>query len=102
MPYPSPNFGWFSERYDSFAYVDRVAVSEADRGAGWGPALYRDFEQWARDNQRPMLCAEVNVVPPNPRSLRFHEIFGFDQLEQFEPTGSDDYRVVMLRKGLDR
>jgi len=101
-PYGSPNYGWFVERYSSFAYVDRVAVSESERGDGWGPALYRDFEQWARDNQRPMLCAEVNVEPPNPRSLRFHEIFGFDQLEQFEPTGSADYRVVMLRKPLDR
>lgn len=101
-PYTSVNFGWFAERYDSFAYVDRVAVSETDRGAGWGPALYRDFEQWAKDNQRPMLCAEVNTQPPNPRSLRFHEIFGFDQLEQFEPTGSSDYKVVMLRKALDR
>ncbi|MEM7274158.1 MAG: GNAT family N-acetyltransferase [Actinomycetota bacterium] len=99
-PYGSLNFGWFVERYPAFAYVDRVAVDEADRGAGWGPALYRDFEQWARDVGKPMLCAEVNVEPPNPRSLRFHEIFGFDQLEQFAPTGSDDYRVVMLRKGL--
>lgn len=100
-PYSSPNFGWFVERYPLFAYVDRVAVSETERGSGWGPALYRDFEQWARDNQRPELCAEVNVVPPNPRSLRFHEIFGFDPIEHFEPTGSDDYRVVMLVKKLD-
>lgn len=99
-PYPSLNFGWFNDRYDAFAYVDRVAVAEAERGGGWGPALYRDFEQWARDNRKPMLCAEVNVVPPNPRSLRFHEIFGFDPLEHFEPTGSPDYRVVMLRKAL--
>lgn len=100
-PYSSPNFGWFAERHPLFAYVDRVAVSETERGSGWGPALYRDFEQWARDNQRPVLCAEVNVVPPNPRSLRFHEIFGFDPIEHFEPTGSDDYRVVMLVKKLD-
>ena len=101
-PYGSPNFGWFVEKYPSFAYVDRVAVAESERGAGWGPALYRDFEQWAADNQRPMLCAEVNVGPPNPRSLRFHEIFGFDTVDQFEPTGSSDYRVVMLVKTLRR
>lgn len=99
-PYTSLNFGWFRERYDGFAYVDRVAVAESQRGGGWGPALYRDFEQWARDNGKPMLCAEVNVEPPNPRSLRFHEIFGFDPVGHFEPTGSPDYKVVMLRKGL--
>ncbi len=100
-PYDSPNFGWFTERYPLFGYVDRIAVSETERGSGWGPALYRDFEQWARDNQRSVLCAEVNVEPPNPRSLRFHEIFGFDPIEHFEPTGSADYRVVMLVKNLD-
>lgn len=99
-PYPSPNFGWFVDHYPRFAYIDRVAVTEDQRGAGWGPALYRDFEQWAIDTQKPMLCAEVNVEPPNPRSLRFHEIYGFDAVEHFEPTGSPDYRVVMLVKQL--
>jgi len=101
-PYDSPNYGWFAQRYPRFAYVDRVAVAEHARGGGWGPALYRDFERWARDNQRPLLCAEVNVEPPNPRSLRFHEIFGFDSIEHFEPSGSADYRVVMLVKDLSR
>jgi predicted GNAT superfamily acetyltransferase len=101
-PYGSPNFGWFVERYPRFAYVDRVAISEQARGDGWGPALYRDFERWAIDHQRPTLCAEVNVEPPNPRSLRFHEIFGFDPVDHFQPTGSPDYRVAMLVKDLAR
>ncbi len=38
------------------------------------------------------------MVPPNPRSLRFHQRYGFESLEEFEPTGSADYRVVMLAK----
>jgi len=99
-PYESLNFGWFAERYPLFAYIDRVAVAEEQRGAGWGPALYRDFEQWAVDTQRPRLCAEVNVEPPNPRSLRFHEIYGFESVGHFEPSGSPDYRVSMLVKEL--
>lgn len=99
-PYGSPNFGWFVERYPLFAYIDRVAVAEEQRGAGWGPALYRDFEQWATDVQKPRLCAEVNVEPPNPRSLRFHEIYGFQSIDHFEPSGSPDYRVAMLVKEL--
>lgn len=99
-PYDSPNFGWFSERHSSFAYVDRVAIDENLRGAGWGPALYRDFEAWARDADRPVLCAEVNTEPPNPRSLRFHDLFGFDMVAQFEPTGSPDYRVGLMVKNL--
>jgi len=98
--YQSPNYQWFSSRYPSFAYVDRVAIDEAQRGAGWGPKLYREFEAWAVAQSKPVLCAEVNVVPPNPRSLRFHDLFGFDQIEIFNPTGSMDYRVSMYAKTL--
>lgn len=99
-PYASPNYGWFVEHVDRFAYIDRVALAESQRGQGWGPALYNDFEEWARKRGLPVLTAEVNVEPPNPRSVRFHEIFGFEPLDEVEPTGSSDYRVVMLRKRL--
>lgn len=99
-PYDSPNFRWFADRHDSFAYVDRVAIDEAQRGAGWGPALYRAFEAWVRDAARPVLCAEVNTDPPNPRSLRFHDLFGFEMVAQFEPKGTPDYRVGMMEKKL--
>ena len=99
-PYESPNFAWFVERHPAFAYVDRVAVDEDHRGAGWGPALYREFEAWAKEAGKPILCAEVNTEPPNPRSLRFHDLFGFDMVDQFEPTGSPDYRVGLMEKRL--
>ena len=101
-PYDSPNFGWFAERHDRFAYVDRVAIDERQRGAGWGPALYREFEAWAVEQGRPLLCAEVNTEPPNPRSLRFHDLFGFELVAQFEPEGTPDHRVGMMVKRLDR
>jgi len=97
-PYGSPNYGWFVEHLNRFAYIDRIAIDASQRGQGWGPALYRDFEQWAAAADLPRLCAEVNVVPANPRSVRFHEVYGFETLEEFEPTGSPDYRVVMLAK----
>ena len=99
-PYGSPNYGWFTDHLDRFAYIDRVAVAASQRGQGWGPALYQDFEAWAATSDLPQLCAEVNVVPPNPRSVRFHEIYGFETLAEFEPTGSPDYRVVMLAKAV--
>lgn len=97
-PYDSPNFRWFHERHSAFAYIDRVAIEESERGAGWGPNLYRDFEAWAKDNGKPLLCAEVNTEPPNPRSLRFHDLFGFDMVDQVEPTGDPGYRVGMMEK----
>jgi predicted GNAT superfamily acetyltransferase len=99
-PYESPNFGWFAERHRSFAYVDRVAIDERRRGEGWGPALYREFEAWAVASGRSLLCAEVNTEPPNPRSLRFHELFGFDMVAQFEPEGDPGHRVGLMQKNL--
>jgi predicted GNAT superfamily acetyltransferase len=100
-PYSSPNFGWFVANLRRFAYIDRIAVDASQRGQGWGPALYKDFEAWAVGVGLPQLCAEVNVKPPNPRSVRFHEIYGFSQLEEFEPHGSAGYRVVMLAKPVE-
>lgn len=99
-PYGSPNYGWFVDRLDRFAYIDRIAIDQSQRGQGWGPSFYQDFERWARAEQLRQLCAEVNVVPPNPRSVRFHERYGFAPLDEFEPHGSPDYRVVMLAKPL--
>ena len=99
-PYDSPNYGWFAKRHSSFAYVDRVAIEESQRGAGWGPALYRELEAWAREEGKQLLCAEVNTEPPNPRSLRFHDLFGFDMVDQFEPKGTPDYRVGLMEKRL--
>jgi uncharacterized protein len=98
--YPSLNFGWFRRRLDRFAYVDRVALAPSARGRGWGPALYHDFETWARGHDRPGICAEVNTIPPNERSMRFHRIFGFVEIGRFRPYGPDT-EVAMLRKPLE-
>ena len=88
--YPSPNYKWFYERYPSFAYIDRVALAESVRGKGWGPALYQDFEAWARANDKPALLAEVNTIPNNPRSIRFHELYGFTEVGRERPYGPDE------------
>lgn len=98
--YPSPNYAWFSERYETFAYVDRIALSEPGRGLGLGPDLYRAFEAWAFGHGKPALLAEVNTIPENPRSHRFHEIFGFHELERVRPYGPDE-EVAMYEKRLD-
>lgn len=88
--YPSPNYKWFCERYPSFAYIDRVALAESSRGQGWGPALYKDFEAWGREQGKPALLAEVNTIPDNPRSRRFHEIYGFVEVGRERPYGPDE------------
>lgn len=96
--YASPNYRWFSQRHPRFAYIDRVALAAPARGAGHGPELYRAFERWAEGLGLPVLCAEVNLDPPNPRSLRFHQIFGFEQVGEQVAYGR--YRVALLEKRL--
>ena len=97
--YGSPNYAWFAERYPSFAYVDRIALSASARGNGFGPDLYRAFEAWAFGHGKPALLAEVNTIPDNPRSHRFHELFGFAELARCRPYGPEE-EVAMYAKPL--
>lgn len=76
-PYASPNYRWFLERYDRFIYVDRIVVSAAQRGRAVGRSLYAHAIEFARDRGKGRLCCEVNVVPENRASLRFHEALRF-------------------------
>lgn len=79
--YDSPNYRYFCERFDDFAYLDRVAFRSSHQGKGLGSVLYREVE---RRMLRPRLTLEVNVVPPNDGSMRFHLREGFVELERRE------------------
>ncbi len=93
--YSSVNYGWFSERYDDFAYLDRVAVAESYRSRGIGAELYAEVERLV---DAPWFTLEVNVRPRNEGSLRFHERMGFTEVGQQEtPYGA---RVSLLAKPL--
>ena len=99
LAYPSPNYRWFADRHPRFAYVDRIALAPELRGEGVADALYDGFEQLAAATGRTVVCAEVNVVPPNPRSLRFHERRGYAVVGEEAPYGTDE-RVAMVEKRL--
>lgn len=75
--YPSPNYRYFSGRHDTFAYVDRVAVAPSAQGRGVGRGMYDAVVAHARGSGSRVLCAEVNLDPPNPESQRFHSDYGF-------------------------
>ena len=79
LGYESLNYRWLSERYDRFAYVDRIAVAEAARGRRIGEARYAAVIEAFAGN-RPVLPAEVNLEPPNPGSLRFHKRLGYREV----------------------
>ena len=98
LGYESLNYRWLSERYDRFAYIDRIAVAEAARGRRIGEALYTAAIEAFAGN-RPVLLAEVNLEPPNPGSLRFHKRLGFREVgERWEADRSKG--VVYLERTL--
>jgi predicted GNAT superfamily acetyltransferase len=74
--YWSGNYAWFGERYDAFLYLDRVVVSPDVRRSGVGSALYTDLVRYTT-GRWPRITLEVNVRPPNPGSIAFHEQLGF-------------------------
>src|SRR5262245_2554568 len=98
--YPSDNYAWFEAKFDRHLYVDRIAVSEAARGAGVGRALYEEALRMAADLGEQRITAEVNEQPPNPESMAFHTRLGFRFLHSL-PSRHGKI-VAMLERPLAR
>ena len=96
--YESENYRWFCRHYDRFTYIDRIAVAPAHQGKGLALRLYRDIEACT---DAPVLTCEVNLSPPNPRSLEFHRRFGFRQLDTQQTEGGAK-TVSLMAKSLAR
>jgi predicted GNAT superfamily acetyltransferase len=96
--YPSDNYGWFEGTFDNHLYIDRIAVSEAAKGRGVGRAFYDEAARIAANNGDQRLTCEVNVEPPNPQSMAFHERVGFRHLLS-RPSRSGKV-VAMLERPL--
>lgn len=93
--YDSVNYLWFSERYDKFLYIDRVVVSVKMHGKGLGRMLYQSVFEHAKQIDVPYVTAEIDINPPNPGSLKFHEKFGFKEVGK--QSVSDGKKVVSLQ-----
>ena len=78
--YDSPNYRWFSERYDSFVYIDRVVVAPAHRGKGLATFLYLDVFAFAMKSGIQTVTCEFDIDPPNEVSRRFHDKLGFQEV----------------------
>ena len=77
--YENDNFAWFSRKYVSFVYVDRIVIASVARGLRLGTLLYEDLFNWARQQAVPLVTCEYNIVPANEPSRLFHEKFGFKE-----------------------
>ena len=96
--YESANYRWFSEEFDSFAYVDRIVVDPSAKGLALGSKLYDDFAAFAREEGMARLVCEYNIVPINEGSARFHARYGFQEIGQksFRPGKTVSMQVYSL------
>lgn len=92
--YGSPNYLYFCDRYDDFAYLDRVAITASHQRRGIGPLLYREVE---RRTAAEWFTLEVNLKPMNEGSLRFHAREGFAEVDQLEPRPGKIVSLMVKR-----
>lgn len=78
--YDSVNYTWFADRYETFLYIDRIVVFKKNQGKGLGTLLYKDAFQRAALLKVPVITAEIDIVPPNPGSMKFHKEFSFEEV----------------------
>jgi uncharacterized protein len=97
--YDNPNFLWFKARYEDFVYVDRIVISAEFRGRGVAKGLYAELERYAVSCGIPRIVCEVNVDPPNPVSLGFHEKEGFIEVgrQSIHEPATDYSKIVSLQ-----
>ena len=99
-PDAGDNHRWFVERYKSFVYLDRIAIDSNHQNRGLGALLYQSVEQrMLKSAEHSLLCCEVNLEPPNPGSLRFHQRIGFTEVGQSIQEYAN-YRVSYLSKSV--
>lgn len=78
--YENGNFNWFSDRLSNFVYIDRIVVGPEGQGHGLGGRLYEHVAEAAKAGGCLVMCAEMDLEPPNEQSLAFHATSGFVRL----------------------
>jgi len=95
--YTSINFQYFKRNYEQFAYIDRIVVDPDFRRLGIGAGLYQAL---ASHTETTLTC-EVNVRPPNPGSLAFHQGLGFAVVDEQDTEGGSKRVALMVRHPTD-
>jgi len=96
--YDSPNYAWFSERYDSFVYIDRIVIANAYRRHGLGKVFYCDVTSYA-EVRVPLLTCEVFLEPRDDVVVLFHGTYGFQEVGQ-QRMGELGPQVSLLARDL--
>tara|TARA_R110000868_G_scaffold37111_14_gene131660 strand:- start:71416 stop:71895 length:480 start_codon:yes stop_codon:yes gene_type:complete len=95
--YESENYRYFSNNYQSFNYVDRIVIGGKYRGKGYGSKLYTYLLEHSKEEQ---VTCEVNLLPPNPKSIQFHQMLGFEEVAQQYSENGKKYVSLMVRGNL--
>ena len=98
LNYKSENYLWFSKRYSSFMYVDRIVIQKDGRGLGLGTMLYNDIIDYSKGKFKNIIC-EYNIKPMNLISKKFHEKFGFKRVGSQKTEGGTK-EVLMMEYSL--
>ena len=98
LNYKSENYLWFSKRYSSFMYVDRIVIQEDSLGLGLGTMLYNDLIDYSKNRFKNIIC-EYNIKPMNLVSKKFHEKFGFKRVGNQKTEGGTK-EVLMMEYSL--
>ena len=80
-PYDSVNYKWFEKKYKSFIQIDRIVITFKYQNKGFGTLFYDDFKDYFKDSYSSMTC-EVNIIPKNDISMKFHKKYGFKEVGQ--------------------
>ena len=78
--YTSENYRWFSKNYEKFLYLDRIVIDEPFRRLGIGRMLYEATFDRAKETGVSVVTLEVDTIPYNEPSLKFHEAMGFHEV----------------------
>ena len=98
LNYKSENYLWFSKRYSSFMYVDRIVIQKDSLGLGLGTMLYNDLIDYSKNKFKNIIC-EYNIKPMNLISKKFHEKFGFKRVGNQKTEGGTK-EVLMMEYSL--
>jgi predicted GNAT superfamily acetyltransferase len=96
--YDGGHFLWFRRRLDRFLYIDRVVVAEDRRRHGFGRLLYADVFQRAEQLGHTSVVCEVNLLPSNPVSDKFHAASGFEEFGRATIDGGAKVVRYLLRR----
>jgi predicted GNAT superfamily acetyltransferase len=89
------NYKFFKKRFKRFFYIDRIGVVKDFKNKGLGTFLYSKIDDICLKKGLP-ICAEVNIVPINKESIKFHEKMGFSKVS--EAYSNPEYGVRYYEK----